>query len=171
MRARFEHGFDPGRSIPADANQLVPPAGVFLVARSCGQPLGCGALKTGAGSIGEIKRMWVAPAARGQGVGRRLLEALEGHARHLGLAVLHLETNRTLHEAQALYRRHGYREVAPFNAEPYAHHWFEKRLDRSSAAIRRSRQHPEARPRAGAGASRREQGGRPDGQGSPQGQP
>ncbi len=78
--------------------------------------------------------MWVAPAARGQGVGRRLLEALEDHARQLGLAILHLETNRALHEAQALYRRHGYQEVAPFNAEPYAHHWFEKRLDPAEPA-------------------------------------
>ncbi len=134
LRARFEHGFDPARSIPADADQLVPPAGVFLVARSCGQALGCGALKSGKNGIGEIKRMWVAPGARGQGVGRRLLEALEAHARQLGLAVLHLETNRTLHEAQALYRRHGYQEVLPFNAEPYAHHWFEKRLDLSEPA-------------------------------------
>jgi DNA-binding MarR family transcriptional regulator/N-acetylglutamate synthase-like GNAT family acetyltransferase len=128
LGARFEAGFDPGRSIPADADQLVPPAGLFLVARSCGQALGCGALKCGKDGIGEIKRMWVAPAARGLGVGRRLLDALEDHARRFGLTVLHLETNGTLHEAQALYRRHGYCEVPPFNAEPYAHHWFEKRL-------------------------------------------
>jgi DNA-binding MarR family transcriptional regulator/GNAT superfamily N-acetyltransferase len=80
LRARFEHGFDPGRSIPADADQLVPPAGVFLLARSCGQALGCGALKPGRNGIGEIKRMWIAPAARGLGVGRRLLDALEDHA-------------------------------------------------------------------------------------------
>jgi DNA-binding MarR family transcriptional regulator/GNAT superfamily N-acetyltransferase len=126
LRARFEAGFDPGRSIPADADQLVPPAGVFLVARSCGQALGCGALKCG--ENGEIKRMWVASAARGLGVGRCLLGALEDHARQLGIAVLRLETNRALHEAQALYRRCGYREVPAFNAEPYAHHWFEKRL-------------------------------------------
>ncbi len=134
LGARFEHGFDPARSIPADAAQLVPPAGVFLVARSCARTLGCGALKSGKNGIGEIKRMWVAPEARGQGVGRRLLEALESHARKLRLAILHLETNRTLHEAQSLYRRHGYLEVLPFNAEPYAHHWFEKRLDLAEPA-------------------------------------
>jgi DNA-binding MarR family transcriptional regulator/GNAT superfamily N-acetyltransferase len=134
LRARFEHGFDPARSIPADADQLVPPAGVFLLARSCGQALGCGALKSGKNGIGEIKRMWVAPDARGQGVGRQLLEALEHHARQLKLTILHLETNRALHEAQSLYRRHGYQEVAPFNTEPYAHHWFEKRLDPTEPA-------------------------------------
>ena len=51
-----------------------------------------------------------------------------GRARDAGLTKLRLETNRALTEAQALYRAEGYREVAPFNAEPYAHHWFEKRL-------------------------------------------
>jgi hypothetical protein len=47
-------------------------------------------------------------------------------AREAGLQRLRLETNRTLHEAQALYRQEGYREVEPFNDEPYADHWFEK---------------------------------------------
>jgi ribosomal protein S18 acetylase RimI-like enzyme len=73
-----------------------------------------------------VKRMWVDAAARGLGVGRRLLETLEAEARNFGLRTLRLETNRSLVEAQALYRRTGYREVAPFNDEPYAHHWFEK---------------------------------------------
>ena len=57
-----------------------------------------------------------------------MLRSLEEKAREVGLARLHLETNRTLTEAQALYRQEGYEEVAPFNSEPYAHHWFEKRL-------------------------------------------
>jgi DNA-binding MarR family transcriptional regulator/N-acetylglutamate synthase-like GNAT family acetyltransferase len=153
LGARFETGFDPGRSIPADADQLIPPAGVFLLARSCGQTLGCGALKTGKNSIGEIKRMWVAPAGRGLGVGRRLLAALEDHARRFGLTVLHLETNRTLHEAQALYRGCGYREVPAFNAEPYAHHWFEKRLP-AAASDGPARDAPPDTP-AGAAVRRR----------------
>jgi len=72
--------------------------------------------------------MWVAPRARGLGLGRRLLHDLERHARDAGASVLRLETNRTLTEAIALYRRAGYREMPAFNAEPYAHHWFEKRL-------------------------------------------
>ena len=72
--------------------------------------------------------MWVAPQARGLGLGRRLLQELERHAREAGVATLRLETNRTLVEAIALYRRAGYREVDAFNDEPYAHHWFEKRL-------------------------------------------
>jgi GNAT superfamily N-acetyltransferase len=72
--------------------------------------------------------MWVAPRMRGTGVGRRLLEALEERARASGAEVARLETNRLLTEAIALYGRAGYREVAPFNTEPYAHHWFEKPL-------------------------------------------
>jgi DNA-binding MarR family transcriptional regulator/GNAT superfamily N-acetyltransferase len=126
LAGRFDTGFDPARSISADAAELTPPAGIFVVARLGGEAIGCGALKATTRRIGEVKRMWVRADARGLGVGRRLLETLEGHARDFGLATLRLETNRTLAEAQALYRRCGYREVAPFNDEPYAHHWFEK---------------------------------------------
>ena len=68
--------------------------------------------------------MWVAPAARGLGLGRRLLTELEAHAAANGVRILRLETNRTLAEAISLYRTSGYREVAAFNEEPYAHHWF-----------------------------------------------
>jgi DNA-binding MarR family transcriptional regulator/GNAT superfamily N-acetyltransferase len=123
---RFDTGFDPARSISADAHELTPPAGVFLIARLGGRPIGCGALKAKERRIGDVKRMWVAAEARGLGIGRRLLAALEAEARQRGLETLRLETNRSLIEAQALYRRAGYREVAPFNDEPYAHHWFEK---------------------------------------------
>lgn len=72
--------------------------------------------------------MWVAPEARGLGLGQRLLNKLERYAREAGVTVLHLETNGTLTEAINLYRRSGYQEVAAFNTEPYAHHWFEKHL-------------------------------------------
>jgi GNAT superfamily N-acetyltransferase len=79
-------------------------------------------------NIGEVKRMWVRADARRLGLGRRLLETLEALARKFGLRTLRLETNRSLTEAHALYRKRGYLEVAPFNDEPYAHHWFEKRI-------------------------------------------
>jgi GNAT superfamily N-acetyltransferase len=72
--------------------------------------------------------MWIAPEARGFGLGRRLLRALELHARDAGAGVLHLETNGTLAEAIQLYRAEGYAEVAAFSDDPYAQHWFEKRL-------------------------------------------
>jgi DNA-binding MarR family transcriptional regulator len=122
---RFDGGFDPGRSISATDAELRPPAGLVLVATLRSQPVGCGALKFHAGEPTELKRMWVAEEARGLGVGRRLLAELEAHA---GPGVVRLETNRALTEAIALYRSSGYTEVAPFNDEPYAHHWFEKRL-------------------------------------------
>ena len=70
--------------------------------------------------------MWVAPAARGLGLGRRLLTELEAHAAGHGARASRLETNRALGEAIGLYRAAGYREVPAFNDEPYAHHWFEK---------------------------------------------
>jgi ribosomal protein S18 acetylase RimI-like enzyme len=72
--------------------------------------------------------MWVDPSSRGLGVGGRLLETLEALARENGVRVLRLETNRALKEAIELYRRAGFTEVAPFNDELYAHHWFEKAL-------------------------------------------
>ena len=125
---RFEAGFDPARSISASARELTPPGGLLLVARLREEPVGCAALKLHADAPAEIKRMWVAKRARGLGLGRRLLQELERWAREMGVAVLHLETNQTLNEAIHLYRESGYQEVAPFNDEPYAHHWFEKRL-------------------------------------------
>ncbi len=128
LSRRFEAGFDPSLSISAEAHELTPPAGLVLVARLREEPVGCGALKLHGNAPGEIKRMWVAPRARGLGLGQRLLEALEGHAREAGVRILHLETNRTLVEAIQLYRACGYREVEAFNDEPYAHYWFEKRL-------------------------------------------
>jgi DNA-binding MarR family transcriptional regulator/GNAT superfamily N-acetyltransferase len=127
LAARFEGGFDPKLSISADAGELMPPRGYFVLATLEGDPVGCGALKCHA-DFGEIKRMWVKGAARGLGVGRRILLRLEELARSRRIPLLRLETNDTLKEAQALYRSSGYREVPAFNAEPYAHHWFEKRL-------------------------------------------
>lgn len=128
LNARFETGFDPRLSISADAHELVPPAGALLIARLRGRAVGCGAVKLHAGAPAELKRMWVAPEARGLGLGRRLLLRLEEHARGAGARVVRLETNRGLVEAIQLYRSSGYREVAAFNDEPYAHHWFEKDL-------------------------------------------
>ena len=125
---RSETGFDPVAGISAEPHELVPPAGAFLLARLRGEPVGCGAVKHHAGAPSEIKRMWVAEPARGLGVGRRLLGELETRATAAGAPAARLETNRSLVEAIALYRSSGYREVPPFNDEPFADHWFEKRL-------------------------------------------
>jgi DNA-binding MarR family transcriptional regulator len=128
LNTRFDTGFDPARSISATPEDLAEPAGLLLVARLHGEPIGCGALILHGDVPFYIKRMWVAPSARGLGVGRRILHELEDHARRRGATVVHLETNKALGEAATLYRSAGYVEVEPFNDEPYAHHWFEKRL-------------------------------------------
>ena len=125
---RFETGFDPSLGISADAVELTPPAGVFVIARIRARPIACGALKLHPGAPAELKRMWVSPDARGIGLGRRLLQELERLARDAEVEVLRLETNGALGEAIGLYRSSGFREVEAFNAEPYAHHWFEKRV-------------------------------------------
>ena len=125
---RFRTGFDPGASISADDNELRLPAGLLLLATLRDEPVGCGALKLHPGEPTELKRMWVAPSARGLGLGRRILAELETEAVERGGRVIHLETNGSLTEAIALYRSSGYVEVDPFNDEPYAAHWFEKRV-------------------------------------------
>jgi DNA-binding MarR family transcriptional regulator/GNAT superfamily N-acetyltransferase len=136
LEERFETGFDPARSVSANPEELVPPAGLFLLAHLDGRPVGCGGLKASGRKRGEIKRMWVAPDARGLGIAQRLLEALERHAVGMGLDTLQLDTNRTLKEAHALYVRNGYREIARYNDNPYADHWFEKRnLKRTMGAV------------------------------------
>jgi DNA-binding MarR family transcriptional regulator/GNAT superfamily N-acetyltransferase len=128
LATRFEAGFDPAQSIPMEDDELRPPRGVFIVASADGEPLACGAVKPITRRIGYLKRMWVADSVRGLGFGRRILSALETEARALGFKTLRLETNRALTEAIRLYKTSGYIEVAPFNDEPYAHHWFEKHL-------------------------------------------
>ncbi len=127
LTERFETGFDPALGISAEPEELRPPKGYFVLATLNGESIGCGALKCHP-RYGEIKRMWVAASSRGLGVGRRILARLEDLARERRLRLLRLETNKTLTEAQALYRSSGYREVPAFNTEPYAHHWFEKTL-------------------------------------------
>ncbi|WP_370962307.1 GNAT family N-acetyltransferase [Amycolatopsis sp. cg9] len=128
LARRFDDGFDPELSTSAADAEMTPPAGVLLVATLHGEPVGCGALKFPGGAPAEVKRMWVAPSARGLGLGRRLLAELEAHAAGQGVRTLRLETNRALAEAIGLYRAAGYREVEPFNDEHYADHWFEKHL-------------------------------------------
>lgn len=128
INTRFDSGFDPKVSLPVDPQELTPPRGALIVARLHGRAVGCGSVKTPRGAAAYLKRMWVAREARGLGVGRRLLAELEEYARSTGAKVIQLETNRALREAIALYRASGYVEVPAFNAEPYAHHWFEKPL-------------------------------------------
>jgi GNAT superfamily N-acetyltransferase len=80
-------------------------------------------------SPAEIKRMWLAPRVRGLGLGHRLLQTLENRARDAGARVARIETNSDLSEALSLYASAGWVEVEPFNEEPFADHWLEKRLE------------------------------------------
>ncbi|WP_316774125.1 bifunctional helix-turn-helix transcriptional regulator/GNAT family N-acetyltransferase [Streptomyces sasae] len=128
LQERFDTGFDPARSLLPDAGELRPPRGLFLVARLHGEPVGCAGVKLPPGAPAEIKRMWVAPQARRLGLGRRFLTELEARAAGHGCDTLRLDTNKTLDAAITLYHSFGFQEVPAFNDEPYAHHWFEKRI-------------------------------------------
>jgi DNA-binding MarR family transcriptional regulator/GNAT superfamily N-acetyltransferase len=128
LAARFETGFDAGADDSARVEDMAPPSGLFVIARLDGDAVGCGGFKRVDKATGEIKRVWTAPSARGLGVARRMLRALEAAAREAGVKTLRLDTNRALTEAHALYRSEGYLEIARFNDNSYAHHWFEKRL-------------------------------------------
>jgi DNA-binding MarR family transcriptional regulator/GNAT superfamily N-acetyltransferase len=128
LAARFESGFDADADQSALVEDMTPPSGLFVIARLEGDAVGCGGFKRIGEATGEIKRVWTAPAARGIGVARRMLRALEAAARDARVKTLRLDTNRALTEAHALYRSEGYREIARFNDNPYADHWFEKQL-------------------------------------------
>jgi DNA-binding MarR family transcriptional regulator len=131
LQERFDTGFDPARSLLPDAGELRPPRGLFLVARLHGEPVGCAGVKLPSGAPAEIKRMWVAPQARRLGLARRFLTELETQAARHGYDTLRLDTNKTLDAAINLYHSYGFQEVPAFNDEPYAHHWFEKRITAS----------------------------------------
>lgn len=132
LSARFEEPFDPYAGAP----ETDPPGAKMLIARLHGEAVGCGMLRPLTSDIGEIKRMWVAPHVRGLGLSRRLLEALEHMALGESMEAVRLDTNRTLQEAQSLYRKAGYREIAAYNDNPYAHLWFEKSLNGDEAPAR-----------------------------------
>lgn len=128
LAARFEEGFDTSKGNSVRGSEFVRPHGAFLIARLDGSPVGCGAVRMLDAATAEIKRMWVSPEARGLGVASRMLHELEAIARQLGATMVCLDTNRALKEAQSLYRRDGYEEVAPYNDNPFADHWYSKRL-------------------------------------------
>jgi DNA-binding MarR family transcriptional regulator/GNAT superfamily N-acetyltransferase len=128
LNRRSDRGFDSSVGATALPHEVRPPAGQFFVVYLRGEPIGCGGVKHHTGARTEIKRMWIRPAARGLGLGRRLLEHLEACALATGARVARIETSAVLTEALGLYRSTGWVEVPPFNDEPFADHWFEKAL-------------------------------------------
>jgi ribosomal protein S18 acetylase RimI-like enzyme len=126
-------GFPGGgyRVASPDPAQFLPP-GVFLrIDDGDGRPLACGGVRELPPADGrrmEVKHLYVSPAARGAGIGRRLLARLEAHAREQGADWLVLDTNRSLLAAGGLYRSAGFESVPPFNDNPNATDWYAKRL-------------------------------------------
>jgi DNA-binding MarR family transcriptional regulator len=110
-----------------DAAKYRPPDGAFLIAWSDDLPIACVSLRPLDRSVGEVKRLWVNPIARGQGLGRRMMRAIEDRARTIGLTRLQLDSNSALTEAVALYRSDGWTDIAPYTPPP-ANIWMAKRL-------------------------------------------
>jgi GNAT superfamily N-acetyltransferase len=122
---------------PGDA-QFTPPEGVFLVAEEDGDPIGCGGIRRiEPGADGEVwfevKHLWVEPAGRGQGIGRRLLSELESRAIGFGATHAVLDTNASLEAAAGLYLSSGYLAIEPYNDNPNATNWYGKMLQRLPA--------------------------------------
>ena len=110
---------------PAD---LVPPHGILLLARADGEPAGLGGVRHLDTEVAEVKSMYVAPAYRGTGLGRRILARLEEIAREHGCRAVRLDTSDYLTPAVGLYRAAGYRQVPAYNENPKADLWFERSL-------------------------------------------
>jgi GNAT superfamily N-acetyltransferase len=122
--------YEPGLTrSPTTPEDFSPPGGGFLLLLSDdGRVVAGGGVKRLDERTGEIKRMYVAPAVRGQGVGRELLAALEGLARDLGYAVARLDTGAKQPGARRMYERAGFAAVPDYNGNPYAAWWGEKAL-------------------------------------------
>lgn len=128
LRARSPEGFQPHFDPDPSPATLMRPHGLFLLALSGETPVGCIALKPLRDARAEVKRLWIAPAARGLGLSRRLMRAVEDGARSLGYTTLRLDTNSALAEAVALYRSSAWIEIARYNDDPYPDHFFQKTL-------------------------------------------
>jgi GNAT superfamily N-acetyltransferase len=123
-----EPDFDLDDGLERFADECSPPSGAWFVLYRDGEPVGCGGLRPFEPGVAEIKRMYVAEEARGTGLGRRLLEALELRGRQAGYSVIRLDSASGLTEALGLYRSAAYREVGRYNDNPSCDVWFEKQL-------------------------------------------
>ena len=127
LERRFD-GWTKAGYVDAAPEELIPPAGALLLAYDGGEAVACGAVHVISPGVAEVKRMFVAPRARGRGMGRALLDALEREAVELGCDVARLDSTEPLAEAMALYRSAGYVEIGDYNGNPNATTWLERRL-------------------------------------------
>ncbi len=108
--------------------ELRGPGGAYLVGRHGDEVVAGGGVRRLSDEVGEIKRMFVRPAARSRGVAAELLKALEGAARALGYRSVRLDTGPKQVHALRLYRASGFQEIEPYNDNPFACYWAEKQL-------------------------------------------
>ena len=126
---REEAGIDLDEEIAkGPPDDLAPPSGVFLLALAEGVPAGLGGVRHLDTDVAEVKSMYVAPAYRGTGLGRRILARLDEIALEHGCRAVRLDTSDYLTPAVGLYRSAGYREVPAYNENPKADLWFERSL-------------------------------------------
>jgi GNAT superfamily N-acetyltransferase len=128
IERRLGAPFDRARYPDPAPAELEPPRGLLLVALDGADPVACGAVRVIGPGIAEIKRMYVAPRARGHGLGRTLLGELERCAVELGCRTARLDTMAAMAEAGALYRSAGYEPIADYNGNPLATVWMERAL-------------------------------------------
>jgi GNAT superfamily N-acetyltransferase len=127
IAARYP-GWSPANSQSVEPSELAPPHGEWLVAYLGGHAVGCGGLQRLDSKTAEIRRVFLDERARGRGIGRRLLAALEEHARRLGYDRVVLTTGDRQPEALGLFRAVGYQETAPFTDGAFTSHWMEKHV-------------------------------------------
>jgi GNAT superfamily N-acetyltransferase len=128
IAARMGASFDRSLYVDAAPDELAPPAGILLLGYDGERPVACGAVRVIGAGVAEIKRMYVAPQARGRGLGRTLLRALERAAVELGCDTARLDTAATLTEAVGLYGSAGYVPIDDYNGNPHATVWMERRF-------------------------------------------
>ena len=107
-----------GHELEHLAEEYGPPSGAFLLARDNGVALGCVGLRRSAEGVAEMKRLYLAPAGRGRGVGRMLAEAIVAAARELGYSSVVLDTLPTMKAAQALYATLGFQPTKAYRFNP-----------------------------------------------------
>jgi GNAT superfamily N-acetyltransferase len=127
IAARYP-GWSPDLIPSADPAEVAAPVGAWIVVYLDGRPVGCGGLKRLDDRSGELKRIYLSAAARGRGLGARLLQELEDSARALGYERTRLDTGDRQPEALGLFRAAGYEQIADYNDNTWAAYWMEKRL-------------------------------------------